>query len=217
MGKLLKPGGRMVSALVALTLMIGLVPGTEAWAAKRITTGTIALSGTAVVGGKLTVSTKGWKPKRLTYSYQWYRSGTKIKYATKQTYRPTRLDLGRQLQIKVTAKKKGYKAKSRTVRLVNPIGRGRITPGQVWISNNTYAGNLLAVNMLWPNVGPAVGATFRYQWFRDGVAIIAPTATKDEYQSTSADAGRYLSVRVTASAPGYYSTTVTSPRRYISP
>lgn len=217
MGKLLKPSGRMVSALVALTLMIGLVPGTEAWAAKRITTGTIALSGTAVVGGKLTVSTKGWKPKRLTYSYQWYRSGTKIKYATKATYRPTRLDLGKRLTVKVTAKKKGYKTKSKAVRLVNPIGRGRITPGLVWISDNTYAGNLLAVNMLWPNISPSVGATFRYQWYRNGVAISAPTATSARYQSTAADAGKYLRVRVTASAPGYYSSTVTSAQRYIRP
>ncbi|MEE9964169.1 MAG: hypothetical protein K4304_03635 [Propionicimonas sp.] len=213
MGKL---GKRAVLALLTVTLMVGLVPSTQAWAVKKITVGRISMSGTAAVGGKLTVSVKQGKPKRLTYSYQWYRSGKKIKNAKKSVYRPTRLDWGKKLAVKITAKKKGYKTTSRMVRLVNPIRTGRITRGSVSISGFRCAGNTFGINMTWPNAGPSMGATFSYQWYRNGVAISAPTARTDRYKSTSVDANTYLSVAVTASAIGYYSTTATSPRVRLS-
>lgn len=213
MGKL---GKRVALALLTVTLMVGLVPSTQAWAAKKITVGRISMSGTAAVGGKLTVSVKKWKPKKLNYSYQWYRSGKKIKNATKSVYRPTKLDWGKKLAVKITAKKKGYKTTSRMVRLVNPIRTGRITRGLVSISGFRCAGNTFDVNMTWPNAGPSMGAKFSYQWYRNGVAIIAPTARTDRYTSTAADANNYLSVSVTASATGYYSTTATSSKVRIS-
>jgi alpha-L-rhamnosidase len=44
------------------------------------------------------------------------------------------------------------------------------------------------------------GATFAYQWMRDGVAVV--DATDSSYQLTSADYGAHLSVVVTASVAG---------------
>jgi hypothetical protein len=207
MGKL---GKRFALALLTVTLMVGLVPSTQAWAAKKITIGTITLSGSARVGGKITVTVKKSKPKNLTYRYQWYRAGKKIANATKSTYRPTVSDWGKKLQLKVTAKKKGYKTRSRTIGLVNPIATGRLGPGTVYITNNPHcAGNSFGASMVWPNA-PWGTTTFTYQWFRDGIGIVAPTAQTASYKSTSADAGHYLSVSVRASARGYYSETATS-------
>jgi Ig domain of plant-specific actin-binding protein len=213
MGKLAK---RVALALLTVTLTVGLVPSTQAWAAKKITIGTITVTGSARVGGKLTVTVTKSKPKKLTYTYQWYRAGEKIAKATKSIYRPTVKDWGKKLQLKVTAKKKGYKTRTRTIGLVNPIATGRLGPATVSISNAARcAGNTFGANMIWVNA-PWGMTTFSYQWFRDGVAIVAPTAQTDSYKSTAADAGHYLSFSVRASAKGYYSETATSAKAFIS-
>jgi 5-hydroxyisourate hydrolase-like protein (transthyretin family) len=55
---------------------------------------------------------------------------------------------------------------------------------------------------------PATGVTFEYQWLADGVEV--PGAVGTSYALTSADLGRRLAVRVTASRPGYVSGSATS-------
>ncbi|MDR0283977.1 MAG: Ig-like domain-containing protein [Propionibacteriaceae bacterium] len=62
------------------------------------------------------------------------------------------------------------------------------------------------VEVFRPSVTPAT-ATLTYQWYRDGVAI--PGATNPVYTLTAADLAPYLSVTVTAAAPGYLSTSKT--------
>uniref|UniRef100_UPI002FC8945A Ig-like domain repeat protein n=1 Tax=Aeromicrobium sp. TaxID=1871063 RepID=UPI002FC8945A len=49
--------------------------------------------------------------------------------------------------------------------------------------------------------GPAVAATYKYQWLRGGGAISG--ATGKTYKLVAADAARSISVRVTATAAGY--------------
>lgn len=68
----------------------------------------------------------------------------------------------------------------------------------------TQANTLTAVPGAW---GPG-NPTFTYQWKRNGAVI--PGATGAEYLLAAADAGRKVSVTVTASAPGYVSVTSTS-------
>lgn len=59
-----------------------------------------------------------------------------------------------------------------------------------------------------PGTWTVAGLTFGYQWLRDGAAISG--ATKNTYQVASADAGKSLQVRVTASKTGLPNGTATS-------
>ncbi|MGH3472816.1 MAG: CHAP domain-containing protein [Nocardioidaceae bacterium] len=54
------------------------------------------------------------------------------------------------------------------------------------------------------------GATYSYQWLANGVAISG--ATNRSYMPTTAQFGRHIRVRVTASAPAMKSSTATAPR-----
>lgn len=71
------------------------------------------ITGTRKVGKKLT-ATLAWSPKPTTVTYQWYRNGTKIKKATKSTYKLTKADRGKRITVKVTGKKRGYHTHTRT-------------------------------------------------------------------------------------------------------
>ncbi len=70
------------------------------------------ITGTRKVGHKLT-ATVTWKPKPSSLTYQWYRNGTKIKNATKSTYKLTKTDRGKRITVKVTGKKRGYTTHTR--------------------------------------------------------------------------------------------------------
>lgn len=60
-----------------------------------------------------------------------------------------------------------------------------------------------------PRFSPSTSAVFRWQWFRNGVAISGATATK--YVVTRFDVGARLSARVTLIRAGYETTTVSTP------
>ena len=55
---------------------------------------------------KATIGT--WSPAPSTVTYQWYRSGKKIKKATKATYKLTKSDRGKTVKVKVTVSAVGY-------------------------------------------------------------------------------------------------------------
>jgi hypothetical protein len=67
----------------------------------------VTLVGTARPGRVLTARTR-IRPKAKKIGYRWYRNGKRIKGATKATYRVTRRDRGKKIQVKVIAHKKGY-------------------------------------------------------------------------------------------------------------
>jgi hypothetical protein len=75
-------------------------------------TGKPTLSGPHKVGKKEKVNHGSWSPHASKYSYQWYLGGSKIKHATKSSYKPVSQDRGKKISCKVTAKKSGYIAAS---------------------------------------------------------------------------------------------------------
>ncbi|MGO2633944.1 MAG: HtaA domain-containing protein [Galactobacter sp.] len=90
------------------------MPGeTPAPGEKKVTAGTVQISGSAKVGQTLTAKTSGWK-NASSYSYQWLRDGKSISTATKPTYKATKADEGKKLSVKVTGKKSGYTSASKT-------------------------------------------------------------------------------------------------------
>ncbi|GAA3677907.1 hypothetical protein GCM10023081_15210 [Arthrobacter ginkgonis] len=80
---------------------------TAAIAKGTLGTGTVTVSGTTKVGSKLTAKAGTWTTgTKLTY--QWYRSGTKIKGATKSTYSLVATDRKDTIKVRVTGTKTGY-------------------------------------------------------------------------------------------------------------
>ncbi len=85
------------------------ISGYSATIAKaRFTTAAPTIDGTAEVGQVLTVVEGDWQPAPSSFSYQWYRSGTAITGAVKNTYTTVSTDLGKAITVKVTAKRTGY-------------------------------------------------------------------------------------------------------------
>ena len=88
-------------------------------ATTKVKAGTITavkpkISGTARVGRTLTAVPGKWQPTETTFSYQWYRNGSKIKKATKLTYLLGSADKGKKISVKVTGKASGYTTKAMT-------------------------------------------------------------------------------------------------------
>ncbi|MDF1489522.1 hypothetical protein [Tessaracoccus caeni] len=73
------------------------------------------------------------------------------------------------------------------------------------VQGSAVFGTLLRAD---PGSWAMLGQQFSFQWLRDGASI--PGATASTYEVTSADIGRALSVRVSASLAGYASSTATS-------
>jgi Bacterial Ig-like domain (group 3) len=66
------------------------------------------LSGSGKVGKTEKVSKGSWSPKPSSFSYQWYLGSSKIKGATKSSYKLISKDAGKKVSVKVTVKKSGY-------------------------------------------------------------------------------------------------------------
>ena len=155
----------------------------------------------------------------VTYTYQWYRAPfsspgahTIIPGATLASYKPVApADTGQSLSIVIKAAKPGFTTYS------TPVGanaedysvRGLGTPGMTNLSPG-IGDVITAIQPSW--IFGGVGATpdnVTYQWLRNGVAIAG--ATNPTYTPVSpADRGMKISVRITASHPGYLATTLTS-------
>ena len=67
------------------------------------------ISGTLIVGSKLTATTIGWVPTPTKFTYKWLRNGVIISYATASTYTLTSTDYNTRISVRVIAYKTGYK------------------------------------------------------------------------------------------------------------
>lgn len=74
----------------------------------KVTSATPSISGKAKVGSRLTARPGAWGPDGVALRYQWYRNGTKIKGATKATYKLTWRDARKKMSVKVTGRLDGY-------------------------------------------------------------------------------------------------------------
>ena len=156
----------------------------------------------------------------VTYAYQWYRTPssapgvpTPIAGATLASYKPVApADTGQLLSIKITVSKTAFTP------FVTPLGggaadysvRGLGTPG---IDNLApeFHDEITAIPPSWL-IGGSSGTpdVVSYQWLRNGAVIAGATGIAYDIEA-AADRGAKLSVRITASHPGYLATTVVSP------
>jgi hypothetical protein len=158
------------------------------------------VSGNGRVGTQLTVAptTPSWNLEGVTTTFQWRRGGNDIAGATAAAYVVTSADSGQDLTVRATGTKAGYKAGTSDSNVV------RASPGDAILATSppSIRGNAIVRGVVSADPGSWPGSpTFAFAWTRDGVAING--ATGRDYTIVPADAGRVLTVRVTATANGY--------------
>jgi uncharacterized protein YkwD len=165
---------------------------------------TVAVVGAATVGSRLSAQIGDWEPA-AELSWQWYRAGRAIPGASGPAYTLTAEDVGTAVSVSVTARREHHVPVKVNSEATPTVGwRAFAHPDAVGVSGTARIGQrLTAVVGLW-NPDPS----FAYQWLRAGQAV--PGADGSTYVLTSQDAGKRISVRVTASREEHRSITLTS-------
>jgi len=167
----------------------------------------VNISGEAMVNQYIGVIVGAVTPESSSLIYQWLRDGVAIEGATSSTYLLTSDDVGKSIRVRVRIQAIGYNEDVRTSDAVVPVAplltmsvESFAVGGTVKVGSNVW---VVITNPKIPG-----GAVLAYQWLRDGVAIEG--ATSSTYRLVDADAGRSVTVRLTASASGYESLMVVS-------
>lgn len=186
-----KPGYRdVVTTSNAITGVAGPAP----------TTATApSIDGSGRVGEMLEATPPTWNEQGVTQSYAWLRDGRVISGAEATKYTLVGGDAGKDISFQVTGSKRGYADAKVTSNVIRGL------PGPA--STNTAQPKVTGV----PAVGETLQAdhgswnpvvtSYRYQWLRAGAPITG--ATRSTYQPVGDDAGRAISVKVSAVRLGY--------------
>ncbi|MBO9705843.1 MAG: C39 family peptidase, partial [Arthrobacter sp.] len=191
-------GGQNVSVRVTGALA-GYLEGVKTSAPvsvlRLMTTSAPTLAGTVKLGSVLTAQPGAWTAG-TAFTYQWLRDGAPIAGATRSSYTVGAADVTRSVAVRVRGTKAGYAAATRA------MIRGVIVPRVLKTAAPSYTGQTVLGEVLLGRTGVwTAGTSFRYQWYRNGVAI--PTATGLNYKMVSADLGKRLILRVSGSKAGY--------------
>lgn len=184
-------------ALTALLTFSFLAPTSAEAASKKVTAGSVKITGTAKVGLTLTATATSWKPAGVSLKYQWYRSGKKIGGATKVTYTLKASDLNKQITVKATGSRSGYKAASKTSGKTKKVALGTISDAGIELTGAIAVGGTVRVAGGWVPSDAKVS----YQWYREDTAIKG--ATKRSYQVAAADYNQRLGVSMRITRSGY--------------
>ncbi|QMV73021.1 Ig-like domain repeat protein [Comamonas piscis] len=154
-------------------------------------TGSVAISGSAVVGQSLGVNTAGIlqvQPGAL--SYQWLRDGSAIAGATGASYTLTAADANQSISVQVGSALYAGVLTSLSVQAL-PLLTGTID-----ISGSPVVKQVLTASA----TGTPAGSTLAYQWLRGGTPIDAALAST--HTLVTADIGQAISVQVSATGYG---------------
>lgn len=159
------------------------------------------ISGTVRVDRTLTAVPGTWSPT-ATFTYSWKVDGKVV--STARTYKLPAAYRGKTLTLSVTASRAGFPTTTKSAAAVK-IGYGAFTTASTpTIKGTTQVGSVLTAS---PGVW-SPSATIRYQWLRNGVTISGATASA--YRLTTSDAGKAISVKITASRTAYGTTSKVS-------
>jgi hypothetical protein len=129
-------------------------------------------------------------------SQQWYLDGTAISGATSKNYTLKAEDLGKKVSYSVTGRKNAYQDKTVTSQPV------LVKEGQLVGSNPTIAGKASLGGILTANPGTwTPGTKITYQWLTNGKPI--SKATAKTLKITKSNLKTTVTVRITATKPGY--------------
>ncbi|MFF9426139.1 hypothetical protein [Streptomyces sp. NPDC014746] len=156
------------------------------------------ISGTAVVGGKVTAKPGSWSLPVTSLAYQWRANGVAIAGATASTYTIPATLQGKQLSVAVVARKTGHPtltAVSGAAAVQGVAPRATRTPS---LSGTVRVGRTLTLNRGTWTPAPT---SFAYQWYANGRAVSG--ATRATFTLTKAQRGTKITVRVTALRTGH--------------
>lgn len=136
------------------------------------------------------------------------RNGSAIRGATSRSHTISTSDAGRYLSVRVTAYRAGYTTTSKTSAKTGVPMYAKIRPT---LSGTARAGSVLTVKV---GSWTPTPTRYRYQWYRDGKALVGKTSTR--YTLTRSDRGRSVTAKVTASRTGYVTGTSTATAKRIS-
>lgn len=153
------------------------------------------------VDSTLTAVPGEWSPAPTTLSYRWFANGRRIRGAATSTLTAVPALVGKNVTVRVTARKEGYPAaRIRAHRLA--IAPGTFTVVQPpAVTGTTQPGETLTLDP--GSYAPADADELSIAWLRDGAPVDGATGTT--YPLTTADLGASLTAQVTVSRPGYES------------
>ncbi|MGW9450717.1 hypothetical protein [Streptomyces sp. NPDC055632] len=158
------------------------------------------VTGTAVVGGKVTASAGAWSPSGASYAYQWRANGTAIAGATASAYTLPASLQGKQLSVAVTARAAGQPTVTAVSAATVVKGLAPKATKAPYVSGAVRVGNkVTAVVGTW---SPAP-TSYAYQWRANGAVIAGATAST--YTPSASVRGKKLTVTVTAHRTGHLS------------
>jgi subtilisin family serine protease len=172
-------------------------------------TGTIpVVSGAAAVGQTLTADPGTWDAA-ATLNYQWYRSGVAVPGATGTSYTLNAADLGRTVTMTINGTRGGYAPLTLESAATAAVLPGTLSgPAPVFTTGDpVYAHDIISAVLDAGQWTP--GTNFQTQWYAAGVPI--PGATLSDYEIMTADIGKTVTYRVTASKDGYATTVASTP------
>jgi len=162
------------------------------------------VTGDPRVGGVLKATPPTWTTTPTATAYQWLRDGTAIEGAVQSSYSPVAADAGASVAVRVTASGEGRNDTPTTSSAVGPVALGSFSSSSASISGTPGVGQVLTASSTWTPSPASLG----YEWLRNGVAI--PGESAATHTLGPDDVGTTISVRVTATRPGFGAGTVTS-------
>lgn len=156
------------------------------------------VTGIAQVGETLSAKPGKWTPSGASFTYQWLADGAKIPAATSSSFTPGPDQTGKQLSVKVTARKTGHDAVSATsAKTAAVVGTFTLATAPV-ITGTPLRGETLSAS---PARWTPAPAKITFQWLADGMPV--PGATEASFTLGAEHVGASMSVAVTASSPGF--------------
>ncbi|WP_432479789.1 Ig-like domain repeat protein [Nocardioides sp. GXQ0305] len=161
------------------------------------------IEGSGHVGDVLTATPPQWNQTDVTMTHQWMRDGVAIGGQTGPNYTVTSGDVGKNISYRTTGRKTGYADavvfSNVITGVAGPAATNQVRPS---ISGTPKVGWLLSVDKGSWTPSSGAGFSYAYQWLRDGTPI--PGAVSGSgYRVQAADAGREVSVQVTAKWTGH--------------
>jgi len=193
--------GKVITAKVTSRATGYIALTTTSAATSAITAGSKA-PGTVTISNatnSLAAVTAGWD-SGTTFTYKWFRGATAISGATAATYTPVEADRGNAIKVEATGTQPGFTAVAAT----SPAKDYSLNAtGTLTVTGSATVGSSLALasTLEFSTVDGANNPTRAYQWYRDGTAIAS--ATSPTYTVVTADLGKAITVKLTATSTGY--------------
>ncbi|MFC9728944.1 hypothetical protein ACFWEO_21800 [Streptomyces roseolus] len=161
-------------------------------------TAAASVSGTAVVGGRVTAKPGSWSLPVDSLSYQWRADGVAVAGATASSYTVPSPLKGKALSVAVTARKAGHPTLTSVAAAGKVLGATPVATKAPVVTGTARVRATLVVSRGTWTESPA---SYTYQWYADGRAISG--ATRAAFTLTQAQKGQRITVKVSAHRAGH--------------